>query len=179
MQTISTTLYTFSELSEYARAKARQTIFGTHSFLDFIDKSLSSLEKIAFEQVTGCRTLPFLSLHIQRIHLDNIAVLFILDAKTENDIKEIRRITGYGGYVKPNTHLSVSVSTDSAAEQLLSNSRFGEYVGGWLLDTANLIRERVKKDFVWKMEDSQIDSYCFLNDIGFECDGKMISGLCG
>ena len=43
MQTISTTLYTFSELSEYARAKARQTIFGTHSFLDFIDKSLSLL----------------------------------------------------------------------------------------------------------------------------------------
>lgn len=179
MQTISTTLYTFSELSEYARAKARQTIFGTHSFLDFIDKSLSLLEKIAFEQVTGCPSLPFLSLHIQRIHLDNIAVSFILDAKTENDIKEIRRITGYGGYVEPNTHLSLSVSTDPTTKQLLSDSSLGEYVSDWLLDTANLIRERVKKDFVWKLEDSQIDSYCFLNDIGFECDGKIISGLCG
>lgn len=179
MQTISTTLYTFSELSEYARAKARQTIFGTHSFLDFIDKSLSLLEKIAFEQVTGCPSLPFLSLHIQRIHLDNIAVSFILDAKTENDIKEIRCITGYGGYVEPNTHLSLSVSTDPTTKQLLSDSSLGEYVSDWLLDTANLIRERVKKDFVWKLEDSQIDSYCFLNDIGFECDGKMISGLCG
>lgn len=179
MQTISTTLYTFSELSEYARAKARQTIFGTHSFLDFIDKSLSLLEKIAFEQVTGCPSLPFLSLHIQRIHLDNIAVSFILDVKTENDIKEIRRITGYGGYVEPNIHLSISVSTDPAAEQLLSNSRFGEYVGDWLLDAANLIRARVMRDFVWKLEDSQIESYCSLNDIGFSDSGKIISGLCG
>lgn len=179
MQTISTTLYTFSELSEYARAKARQTILGTHSFLDSIDKSLSSLEKIAFEQVTGCHSLMFLSLHIQRIHLDNIAVSFILDAKTENDIKELRRITGYGGYVEPNTHLSLSISTDPATKQLLSDSSLSEYISDWLLDTANLIRERVMKDFVWKLEDSQIDLYCFLNDIGFECNGKMISGLCG